>query len=177
MTIDAPSTPAFCARMVKVLRGASVLIVVSLTACQKAPTSDTLQAAAGAPSAVPATSAPTPGPSAQPTATLSYALFDGDRVVTCTDKTGPADKVAAFELSGASTKLNQSCLSLGRVPLCTCDHGHTQMHYYLVNESDKYMAACVKAGGQWITNKSPEAEIARAEQGLAAAKKAAGIKD
>jgi len=108
-------------------------------------------------------------------ATLSYALFDGATVVTCTDKTGPAEKIATFKISDAATKLNQTCESMGRVALTLCDYGHSTIRYYLVSESDKYMASCIKDGGKWTTNKSPEAQMARAEQELASARASAGI--
>lgn len=110
-------------------------------------------------------------------ATLSFALFDGSTVLTCTDKTGPADKLAELKLNEKSTKLSQPCDSLGRTALTTCDLGHSTIKYYAVKYSDQYMADCVKSGGTWTTNKSLEAQTARAEQDFAAAKAAAGIRD
>lgn len=108
-------------------------------------------------------------------ATVSYALFDGATVLTCTEKTGPAEKIAAFVVPPPNVKLNQTCDSLGRVALTVCEMEHGTIKYYANKYSDKYMAGCVKDGGKWTTNNSLEAQTARAEQDLEAAKAAAGI--
>jgi len=153
-----------------------VLGGVAVLACKQAPAPAEQQAAPNlqaAPVAA-AVEAATPPP-APKLATVSYAFFDGASVVTCTDKTGPAEKVAAFKVDEPATKLSQSCDSLGRVALTVCDYGHSTIKYYLSKESDKHMADCVKTGGKWTTNKSPEAQMARAEQDLAAANAAAGM--
>lgn len=179
MTIDSQRTPAFAALMSKVLRRAfGALVVVCLAACQKAPTSDAQQSTAGSPP--PATLSAPPQPIAAPApqmSTLSYALFDGAALIVCTDATGPADKIAKFKPPESFVVLKQTCDALGRVELTSCTNAPNFVtKYYEIKHSDQ-MADCVKSGGQWTTNKSPEAQMARAEQELAKAKKAAGIKD
>lgn len=151
---------------------------VALLACKQAPApaeqrpAPDLPAASVAAALVPAAPAAAPPPKL---ATLSYALFDGSTVVTCTDLTAPEDKLASFKLLESHTKLSQTCDSLGRVALTVCESGQSVIKYYTVKYSDRYMGDCVKGGGKWTTSKSPEAQMARAEQELAAAKAAAGM--
>lgn len=162
------------------LREVSLVVLggVALLACKQAPAPADQQAPPRLPAASvaaalePAARATPPPPKL---ATLSYALFDGSTVVTCTDLTAPEEKLAAFKPPDSHTKLSQTCDSLGRAALTVCDRGQSIIRYYTVKYSDSYMGDCVKAGGKWTTNKSPDAQMARAEQGLAAAKAAAGI--
>ena len=153
----------------------AVVATLWLVACQKAPPQQT-QAAAVVPMAAPV---PQPAASVVPTvrlATASYALFEGTEVIMCIDATGPADKIAAIKPDGFVV-LKQTCDSLGRTELTSCTNPNYVSKYYTVKRSDKYMADCVKGAGQWSTNKSTEAQLARAEQDLQAVKKAAGIHD
>lgn len=147
---------------------------VALLACKQAPSPTERQASPSAPTLPATAAAPTTPPPAQQI-TLSYALFKDGEVLTCTDATATEAKLAAFPMPEGLTKLKQSCDSLGRTALTTCVQGSIVTKYYAVKYSDKYMAGCVKSGGLWTTNKSPEAQMARAEQELAAAKAAAGI--
>jgi hypothetical protein len=87
-------------------------------------------------------------------------------LATCIDMEVTQEKLDQFSKNTAGTKLKQTCSSLGRAALTACDRGDSVWHYYDLDHSDKYMAECVKSGGQWTTNKSAEAELERAQQSL-----------
>lgn len=172
----------WCRDMLKSLTiGAS--IALASVACKE--TSSTSPQESGQAPAGPVVPAARPAPSvvvpaavpAPPLKSVSWARFHGEELLTCTDKTGPADKLDAFVAAEKLTLLKQSCDSLGRPALTACamPSGNAVLKYYSVRESDKHMARCIKDGGTWSTNKSPEAQMARAEQELTAAKAAAGI--
>lgn len=119
------------------------------------------------------------------------ALFADKKLLMCMEKTfkpaavaaaakkGMLDDVKRLEEESATklakenpdvTILKQPCDSLGLQALATCtaeaEHLTTASHYYQDSHSDKYMADCVKKGGTWSRNASPEAELQRAQQKL-----------
>lgn len=119
----------------------------------------------------PATAAP-PSPAEpaveKPRRTVSAALFRDTTLLVCTDFLSSAsdEEIAKVIESNAATRLNQSCASLGRTELTSCTSASMVQRYYNAKFSDKFMASCVKAGGQWATNRSPLADVERAQQEL-----------
>lgn len=145
-------------------------------ACNNPSTSNPPPAASVEPvRVVPPAPPTTPAPMPVAMKTVSWALFKDSEVLTCTDMTGPSQKIDSLKMPEGMTALKQSCDSLGRTALTSCAHATHVIKYYALKYSDKYMASCVNEGGEWTTNKSLEAQQARAEQELTAAKAAAGI--
>jgi hypothetical protein len=143
----------------------TVFILTLLSACSKQASKE--EPPVNVPPAAPS-AAPTPAaaPNAPSQATLSVALFKDADLLVCTDITGSKEELDRFVIPDGGTKLSQPCASLGRPALTTCTKPNAIDHYYHVSYSDKYMAACVKNGGQWATSRTPEAELARAQQEL-----------
>jgi hypothetical protein len=107
-------------------------------------------------------------------------VFVESKLAMCTSYDGPSESLAKLAKEDGATNLKQSCDSLGQPALTTCarrfpNGTSATMRYYLVTHSDKYMAECVENGGQWGKNKSPEAEIARAQQELDAQREKMGL--
>ena len=94
-------------------------------------------------------------------------MTDG-KLGVCIDFEGPPEMAAkAVALEGA---IKQSCDSLGQTALATCTtttpESSTVVRYYRALDAERYLRDCVKKGGIWDANKSPEAELARAQQEL-----------
>jgi hypothetical protein len=148
-------------------------------ACKSPPaTQTTAEAPVASLSAVPVVAQP---PAEEKRDSASFAMFNGSKLVTCYEFTMSAANLAkAIAEFGAKsdagptapTKLSQTCASLGQAALATCTHsgpgGSIAANYYDATHPDKYMASCVKGGGQWQSNHSPEAEMSRSQQELEA---------
>ncbi len=117
-----------------------------------------------------------PVPSAAPAlAHHALAHFDGDELLECLDfDVAPekSDKLKdAFGDAGANaTWINQTCDSLGKTELGSCDqkkgdHGMVQ-HVYDQDMVASEMKGCLKRGGKWTTNDSVHADAERARQDL-----------
>jgi hypothetical protein len=135
--------------------------------CSRVDASDSLASAGPAPKTAPVASPPPASSvSAEGKVRASFAVFVDSTLATCIDMEVTQEKLDQFSKNTAGTKLKQTCSSLGRAALTACDRGDSVWHYYDLDHSDKYMAECVKSGGQWTTNKSAEAELERAQQSL-----------
>jgi len=158
------------------------LFICGAGACKTPGTTDAQLPATSAAPAVASVAMPAK-PQAEARGAGSFAYFDGPVIVVCTDWDAPLAKLQELNERAAvdggdeprETKLNQTCDSLGRPALTTCtmaaDSATARMHYYDRRHSDKYIADCVKNGGKWETNRSPEAQAERAQQELEALQK------
>lgn len=175
------------------LKAVACFGVLAIAACDRGERSDPVNsapsAAASAPAPPPQTAEAAPQPVESPSSHV--ALFADKTLLTCVEKTFPPKLVEAAAKDGALpdlkkfladsadtlakgnpdvTVLKQPCSSLGQQALTTCteetDKLITATHYYQASHSDKYMAECVKKGGTWSRNSTPEADLQRAQQQL-----------
>jgi len=148
-----------------------LLVVIGTCACNRREEPQGTLAPPSAEPAPPASSASASG-ATKAMAQISFAAFVDDRILLqCTDWVGPEVAITRIaEKMQDVTKLKQSCDSLGQPAMASCleDKGKLKLttHYYQDSHSDRYMADCVKKGGTWSRNASPEADLQRAQQKL-----------
>ena len=139
------------------------LLVMLVGACSRSH-SPTIQPGVAT---VGSSAAPQALPTVPPTsATVSVAGFVGKELAVCIDYEDTPERIAQFKETDAGTVLAQTCESLGQAALTTCTKKGRAMHYYNADHSDRYMADCVKSGGVWSRDSSPEAELSRNKQEL-----------
>lgn len=109
------------------------------------------------------------------------AHFEGSNLQECVEITTPPGKEAVIAkmiplYKGMGfTQIGQRCGSLGRTELGSCQNGGiTTQSTYAGSLLDAAMADCVKQGGSWTPNNSPEANLEKAQQDLAKLKAAHG---
>jgi hypothetical protein len=101
------------------------------------------------------------------------AAFKGDVLQECTEFTvSPTANATKIEeliqqmQKAGLTRIGQRCESLGRVALGSCERLNVVEHTYADSKLKTAMAECLKAGGKWAANTSPEAELEKAQQEL-----------
>jgi hypothetical protein len=144
-------------------------LALALTACGKAP--PPTPAPVAAVTAAPVAPRPPAAPEPPSNEAAAYAYLKGETLYECLDLALPAAELAAAgaELTrNGATRLAQPCRTLGQVALGTCVGPGLTRHTMAQTWVDKALAECLKGGGTWTTNRTPAAELAKAQQAVKA---------